>query len=290
MKRCLALSLLLAGLVATHQTHGADKWVVVTSQAQPAYTQKKFEGDHPRLEHYVLMEGRYYAGGVVDGSLEKMTFRKIAESFAPELARKNYLPAKEIKEADLLIVIDWGATLPRAGNRELRAETGIRTDYGDVGGVHTANMFSPDENALQFDRMEQLTEQIDTAVQSATNAGLLGYNKELHRLGRGLMAGEEESSLRADLSRERYFVIIKAYDLKAASKEGARRPVWTLHANVGSPGNNFNTALTKIGNVAVDFFGRSTDKIQSLKARPRDGVVVVGDVTIVNEPPSNAEK
>jgi hypothetical protein len=92
---------LLAGLPSA----GADDHVAVISTASPEYTQRKFAGGEPRTETYVFLEGRFFEGATVDRSLEKMTFRRIAEYLAPELAKQNYLPARAIAQADLLLVV-----------------------------------------------------------------------------------------------------------------------------------------------------------------------------------------
>lgn len=57
----------------------ADSTVALTADANPGYTKRKYEGGKPRTETYVLMEGKFAEGTTVDRSLDKMTFRQIAE-------------------------------------------------------------------------------------------------------------------------------------------------------------------------------------------------------------------
>jgi hypothetical protein len=91
----------------------ADPRVVVSATANAEYTQRKFGGEKTTPESYVVMQGHYFEASIVDHSIDRMPFRRIAEIFAPELARRQYWPAKDAKDADLLIVVHWGTTMPR---------------------------------------------------------------------------------------------------------------------------------------------------------------------------------
>ena len=55
----------------------------------------------------------------------------------------------------------------------------------------------------------------------------------------------EERTLRLDLSTERYFIIMKAFDLKTLGKNA--KPVWIVYLNTRSPGINFTTAVGRLG-------------------------------------------
>ena len=54
----------------------------------------------------------------VDRSVARTPFRNIAEYLGVELSRQNYLPARTVKEAQLLIVVHWGTTIPAVTNQE----------------------------------------------------------------------------------------------------------------------------------------------------------------------------
>jgi hypothetical protein len=81
----------------------------------------------------------------------------------------------------------------------------------------------------------------------------------------------------------RYFIILRAYDLHAATPAARNRAVWTLHLNVGSPGNNFRMAVDRMSVAAVDFVGRSTDNIVTFQGPVREGKVEIGQVVILGE-------
>ena len=107
--------------------------------------------------------------------------------------------------------------------------------------------------------------------------------KNLRQLGRRMMSSAEEQTLRLDLSQMRYFIILKAYNLHAATRAERGRAVWTLHLNMSSPGNNFHTALASMSVAAADFVGRTTDEVQTVRQPVREGHVEIGPLLILGE-------
>ncbi len=279
----------------------ADRHVTVTASADPAYMRHKFSGTEPVAESYVFAQGQHYEGVRRDYSIEQMNFRQIAEYLAPGLARASFFPTKDLKAADLLLVVHWGTTKPRVS-------TEVRTGFPTAGGSPApmkdpAQMLSsildgetdllgaaasiPDsvsERETRFDEAVQMTDPTDRNLAAWSNAQLLGYTKDLRRFSLTIAPSTEEYTLRANLEEERYFVIVKAYDLREFAESGRRRrPVWTLFANVRSPGNNFATALGLMGASASSYFGRETNGVQTVEPKPQTGTVLLGPLIILGE-------
>jgi hypothetical protein len=287
----------------------ADPNVIVSATASPEYTQRKYGGAKTTAESYVVMPGHYFEGGIVDRSIEQMPFRRIAEIFAPELARQQYWPAKDAKDADLLIVVHWGTTVPQISTIEMQARTSPLPDLSairhdkelrmataagfDQDGKLTrlaepvsgllAEHMNEDGQLLQFENLEQLSDQIVNDYSMASSAQLLGYTKDLRKYGKQLVSSAEEYSLRLDLTQMRYFIILRAYDLHASTPAARNRAVWTLHLNVSSPGNNFNTAIDRMCVAAVNYVGRSTDEVETVRQPVREGKVEIGPLVILGE-------
>lgn len=280
----------------------ADRHVAVNAVASPGYEQQRRGPDGKiRTETYVFTPGHCFEGATADRSLERMPFRRIAEFLAPELARRNYLPSKDPKTADLLLVVHWGATIPHVASQEMRGETTTEftspesaaaggatdadpTNTGDftqdlmnsVGGSET-------DRALEYQGLERMAEQTAGDLTSGSNLALLGYARHLHKLGRGLLVGPEMDTLRADLVGERYFLIVCAYDLRAPATPAPRRRLWTLYVNMRSPGTNFTEAVGRMSTAAADFFGRTTDRVETVRPKLREGRVELGDLIILGE-------
>jgi len=279
----------------------ADQHVAVVSTASPEYTQRKFAGGEPRTETYVFLEGRFFEGTTADRSIEKMSFRRIAEFLAPELAKQKYLPARELGQADLLLVVHWGTTIPRITTNQMRSIETISLDnslektlesdikatiIGDSVALELLlnTTGSEADRQIGHEQFERLAANLDLASGLASNAQLLGYALELNRLGKRAFSSTEEGTLLSDLGSERYFVIVKAYDLHAPVEPGRKnRALWTLHVNIRSPGQNFVTALNLMGPAAAHYFGRTTDGVMTLRPKERRGQVTLGELVIIGE-------
>jgi hypothetical protein len=247
------------------------------------------------------MQGHFYEGDTADQSVDRMPFRHLAEVFAPELARRQYFPARDVKSADLLLVVHWGTTQPRPSLLEMTGRTSprldtsasdadrqLRIDRASGGNDPVAGLMAELANdgarLQQEDALAQIADHVAIDQSSANLAQLLGYTRELRQLAAGQGTTADEYTLRSDLKQERYFIILRAYDLRqTAPPDGPRRPVWTLHLNMSSPGNNFTGAIARMSAAAVDFVGRTTDHVATVRPRVREGRVEVGPLTIVNE-------
>jgi hypothetical protein len=289
---CLACLLLATGPAAF-----ADPRVAVVAKADPAYTARKFGDGKAAVETYVVMQGHYFDGLTVDHSIERMPFRQIAEYLGVELARENYLPAKTIKDAQLLIVVHWGTTIPRLAVQEAFGGTNLTspvTGAADIAAFakeHPTGTFEdglpPAPDTTQTPEANDLPGVADRLIGSMTQGNavtLLGYNEELYRLRKNLWSGTKEAVLNDHLTHERYFITLFAYDLREESTPGrTRKPLWSVHLNISSPGNNFNTALTRISSVAVNFAGRTTDGMETVRPTEREGKVTLGEMVILGE-------
>ncbi len=275
----------------------ADGNVIVNSVASAEYTARKYPNGEAKEESYVIMQGHFFEGVSVDGSIDRLPFRRIAEIFAPELAKRKYLPAKSTREADLLIVVHWGTTQPHVTADEMRAKDSPITDPSTDPNVLAHNSLveqnsdnylgllfgshDPAAEMLYREQFDELAGQAGAEMTTATNAQLLGYTGELRRYKNQMMTSTEEEALRLDLRKERYFLILKAYDLHTPKTAAPRRAVWTLYMNMSSAGNNFTTALDRMSVAAAKFAGQPTDHVTTLKPAPREGRVDIGTPVMI---------
>lgn len=308
MRHSLRLLLCTGALLAAGPVLRADRHVVVVARAHPDYTQARLGTDGSlRPESYVLMQGNHYPGLTVDRTLERMSFREIAGQLAPELAKRQYLPAASPVGADLLLVVHWGTTTPKVSVQEMTGHVTTDVDHDRLM-VETMREFNvpldlegnfqglPDAVQLdyghernleqEFERLDQLTDEFTQQRRRSDSVTLLGYNEELRRLGKRAWTGEIERSLRHDLNTERYFIIVRAYELQRRTAGVLpNRPVWTMHLNISSPGNNFRTALARMGTVAGAFAGQEGGAAETVKVRdrPLTGTVQLGELVILGE-------
>lgn len=286
----------ITGLAAT-QAFAANQ-IALTSVAKEGYAAGRKDGDTLRPETFVFMQGRHFSGITRDPSIEKMPFRRIAEYLVPQLAKQNYVPAKELAKADLLLVVHWGTTTPHVSERTLlaresasapisesfdvMAHNNLVASMGDDGAAAMVSSYNPEGDILRTENLERIAEQTQADFSGSSNAKLLGYSRTLARMGKKSNTTTSEETLRGDLSSERYFLIVRAYDLREKAKKN-RRPIWTLHVNVRSPGNNFETALSRMSHASADYFGLTTDEVETIKPRIRGGDVIIPPFKIMGE-------
>ncbi len=294
--RLIVVCLLLGGPLSAF----ADPGVAVTAKSDPAYTERKFGQGRAAPETYVFLQGSYFDGQTVDRSIERMPFRRIAEYLGTELSRQNYLPARSAGEADLLLVVHWGTTTPRASRQEMFGQNSLTSPApgaADIAAEALANPMGPSDlppppdttMTPEANDLGGIADRLAGNITEGNAAALLGYQDEIHRLGKRAYADARNDIINFHLTNERYFITLMAYDLKAAAGPGRRRPVWTLHLNISSPGNNFSTALARISAVAVNFAGRTTSEMQTVRPRERTGTVTIAPLIILGEvnPASN---
>jgi hypothetical protein len=130
-----------------------------------------------------------------------------------------------------------------------------------------------DRLLLNMAALEQDTNNMSNQASNARILQLLGYTRFLRNPA---MLSAEAGSLASDLCQERYFIILRAYDLHAPTAAGRSRAIWTVWLNMSSPGNNFQTALDRMSAVAADYVGRTTDRVETVRPPPREGKVEIG--------------
>jgi hypothetical protein len=222
-----AAALLPAALRASH-----IDFVIVNATASPDYTNRKFANGSPRPETYVFYEGKYFDGTTHDASIARTSFLDIARILAPNLAKQNYLPTRDVAGADLLIVVNWGTTATDQTTSKSDAEFQFRfkDEFSDVQSYNTAvagyqagqggaMALPPDPANVTMDLMTDQAKAMSAQKYSEFNASLLGYTNTLrkemsHQWASANGLGSEAESHLSDLNEERYFVILQVYDFQ----------------------------------------------------------------------------
>src|SRR6187549_1988293 len=137
----------------------AAKPVAAVGKANNSYLERRLVDGKPRRETYVFMEGNRIKGGTVDRSIERMPFREIAEFLAPKLTTQNYWPTSDVKEADLVLLVHWGVTHPRASLNDMTS----RIDLG----------FNPGKDS-EFGQSPSVKEYLGTSNESLSEQPVIG--------------------------------------------------------------------------------------------------------------------
>lgn len=266
-KIVLLLSILFA---AVSLLAGRNDAIAVSSNAVAEYVRGRDADGKPRPESYVFMEGVHLAGNTRDGSEERMTFAQISQTLAVSLAKQNYYPATEVSSANLLIRVYWGTTItyedPQRDQNIERLNTAL------------SNMQSATDANMPVDVLEMRSAMNDNAYeannQSAAverNARLLGYKLSLLREEKKLYASTTEQTMRMELSEERYFVVLMAYDYQFMRREKKPKLLWVTRLSIRGPGNNFTEALPALAVAGRDVFGQNLEDLKRIKVRDLPG-------------------
>ena len=311
MKNPIVL-LAAAVLLAPAMRADHEDFVVVNATASPAYTQQKFANGVPKPESYVFLEGKYFSGTTHDGSISHMGIMDIAKVLAPNLAKQNYIPTKDTKGADLVLVVNWGTTVidetgkksdPNTSFQMTDASQAVSAYNGSLGSGSSPPPASGDSpnlgsgnqalGQLTFDLMQNQANATSALKYAEYNADLLGYTKTLRKEESAQWASADglnsdaESHL-SDLQEERYFVILVAYDYQkilhgGKTADGSPAPLWELRMNIRANGNNFVEALPAMSAVASNYFGKQSDDLMSAQTDVgRDGRVEIGPLKVLS--------
>ncbi|HEX3730096.1 MAG TPA: hypothetical protein VHV47_09850 [Opitutaceae bacterium] len=266
----LAVVSLLLLLPAAARADHVD-FVTISSSASKAYDQQRTTPSGPKPQTYVFYQGRFFAGGTHDPSIDHFTFNDVVHDLAPTLAKQNFLPTRDPKAADLLIVVNWGTTLEDYNSETSNPEYQFaqQQEQQDIA-IDLASGSPIVQPALGFDASGDRTNALSSMSAQEQNARLLGYNAQLRkeewRSWTMPIMDAEELSHRSDLIEERYFVILKAYDYQDIlhhHPKGEAKPqpkaVWEIHMNVRAVGNNFTQALPAMARVAAAYYGKGLD-------------------------------
>jgi hypothetical protein len=288
----LAALLALAGPLRAEGTPPTDP-VAVAASSTAEYRRAKFGPGAPRPESYLFFQGKYYGGTVHDSDLEHAQFTDIAKILAVNLVRQNYFPTKDRTNADLLIVVHWGATStdvePNYGDD--RAALGNMSSKYDVALQKYMNgkgpPYPPDVSGLQGQLGLVDSEQGVITSQIDANARLLGFDgqiaKEQAKGTTDLTAvSTAEKDLITSLDEERYFVILMAYDYRSMKKGSIPKLLWSTRFSIRAPGNKFTAALPAMSKAAAAYFGRSIDGLETVKpALIPEGRIDVGEPKVI---------
>ncbi len=320
MKRFLfLLGAMAPAFLATMPPAAASNDSIVTavySEARSDYVRPKLPDGSVKREYYAIANGGYSPGAARDRSIDDVKFPAIAGLVAEFLAQQNYLLANDAKSADLLLVISWGTTITANDPTYRNAQKGMLDSMNhfntanaaaeaaaDAGrGMDIAGIQSPEAslrdaareqlfgNLYQMRMFEDMRYSAD-----AQNARLLGYTQDLNRRdgpARFAGGGTAYDDLISEVESARYYVIIAAYDFRAATQQRKQKLLWVTRVSIQSQGNKFDRDLEAMLASASHYFGSPS---HGLIRRYREGTVNIGELKVIGvepdaRPPARAEE
>ena len=263
---------------------GDDAGVVaVYSSVSPAYTRAILPGGAFKPETYAFGEGGSWGGSLNDFTIDKLHFLDIAQVISPTLAGQNYLPAKDPRQTDLLIMVYWGTTSGTT-DRSSSAEYQIGNQM-----IKEAMMMplSTSMNASFISVLSQADVMIAMGnrlrdQQNLENAKVLGYLPEMARLERfkgTVFNAAYRQVVVDDVEENRYFVVLLAYDFQTLWKHKQRRLLWETRFSLPERRNDFSKALAAMAENASRYFGQDSHGL--IRKRLPETLVTVGEPQVL---------
>lgn len=304
--RYFPIGALVIGALFLVRTAVASEDSLVTavySKASNDYTRTKMPDGSYKRETYAISNGGYSPGIARDESIDALKFPTIAGIVAQHLARQNYFLAQNAKSAELLLVIAWGKSVPfddgsyrSVQNQTLTAMNQVKlsTPTGpqerSADGIQTPaqalNDAARSELEGQLFQLQMANSMRDQANEK--NARLLGYMKEINSrndMSRFAGAGTYYDDLISDIETDRYYVIVSAYDFRAATQEKKQKLLWTTRVSIQAQGNRFDERLMAMLDNASRHFGQGNGQlIRQYQRAPR---VKLGELQILGQVPDS---
>ena len=298
----------LFGFVAAQASAAEDSLTTaVSSHVKNGYERKKLPDGSFKPEYYAISNGGYAAGIGHDPSSDEVPFPTVAGVVAQHLAAKNYFLAKDSKSADLLLVIQWGSTIPsnnsvyrnqldqlsismanmrNANDSGARGADGIQSDGGAAAGAAKSELVG------SLLMMQMANNMRDKANEH--NAILLGYIDTVNDMNdqrRFAGGGTSFDDLISDIENKRYYVIITAYDFKSAVQDKSKKVLWSTRVSIQAQGNRFNERLvTMIANAAQKFGQESGRLIRQYQRAPKINLGELKFLGVVSDESAKAKK
>ena len=251
----------------------------VSAKVSKDYHRSRLPDGSFQPETYSLGSGGHLPDSYNDPSLDKFRFEHIARILAGPLADQGYVPARDLSNERLIILVFWGAT---NGADDFSSSVGAGAysratdDLRQFGaGAARARLDAAKAQLLSDDQMRIQTDR--------SNAKLLGYDP-LGDIGsdHGTFASSPASvspfqgDLLSEIEANRYFVILMAYDAQLFRKEKKHKLLWETRFSVDADRNAFSNALPSMAQYAGHYFGQDSSGL--VRRRVPDGKVDVGEM------------
>ena len=266
--------------------------VSVRGQVAPDYRRQKLPDGSFKPERYVIADGGKFDETFRDASFDKVSYPQVAGIVARHLATQKYFLAPTTKEADLLIAIYWGATVPLNGAQyNLAVDTLSRAVSESMasgpgapapgGGTQPNN---PDmSGSLEFAMAGMELENRYRDTMATTNARILGYIEAINDRWDMMPwadIGDLKRVYQDDIEQERYYVVVMAYDLRKLLAGDRKAVRWVTRISIDAQGTSFDERFAQMVASAAPTFGQALPLRRRFYADPS---VTLGELKFLGE-------
>jgi hypothetical protein len=286
---------LCAALLGTPAAHAEDI-VAISSKVSKGYVRKKLPDGTFATETYAFGKGDDWSGARVDASIDRMDFIDVARVIGVPLAKQKYVPTRDQRTTNLLIMVYWGTTrAPEHASESHSLQMAHEADRNQDMALMAVNSALKNNNAGDLKVAKTNMAAADADMRSAIaglqaedqrredtdmkTAALLGYDSwwtaTNYAAGGGVRAYQKKDML-DELEEDRYFVVLMAYDFQELLGKKKSTLLWEAHISIREHSNQFDKRLAAMMDESSPFFGADSQGLHHL-ALP-DGKVEVGPV------------
>jgi hypothetical protein len=221
----------------------SDTTTAVFSGVSEDYARSKLPDGSYATESYAFGKGGYYGSSSSDATIDGESFMGIARTIAQPLADHNFLPTRDPKKANLLIMVYWGAT---SGTIDPSSENFI---------------YDREERPKAVSWSPELLGPVSLqgGLVDLRNAMILGYAGEIAGTHpRGVIHNVKRDDLIDDIEHNRYFVVMMAYDFQLMWREKKHKLLWETRFSIREAGNDFAKMLPAMTRYASQYFGQDS--------------------------------
>jgi hypothetical protein len=265
--------LTLVILFLTNCLQAANNRIIIKTVASEEYVKQRASDDKKKIQSYNFFEGRYYPGNSKDNSLERFTFTDIIQDMAVHLQKQGYYNSPVVGEADLLIVVHYGATDYEESFFDLMGYNSLE-DMGYSDDMDASAMAGFQSNLSFMDTMNSANDQSRFGT-----SRLLGMEEAYMQS----TPSWEREELEWQLTESRYFVILMAYDFPLL-KQGETKLLWSTRYSIRAIGQPFDQAVKDMNLVAADYFGKNLKGLNKTRVTDKSHVEF-GEIEVLGTEP-----
>ncbi len=293
----LALALSLSGASATEKAK-KPRQTIAHSLVSPNYQRERLESGGWKKETYALAIGKPLDPTRSDSSLTALSVEEMAEILAKALDRQDYVAESNPEKTDLMIVVNWGKTIPFNDGLKQQALDGLNSSFNQIDGLDLdferggSVTFSSTPAEAELENLLTIQSMADRARRQANdyNAKLLGFAPDLaEHYADDTLGGPQRliyDDLVAEIEAPRYFVILVAYDFHKLVEKKEKDVLWITRFSMRAQGRSFNEELANMARSASQFFGKRSGKI---RRNLLPGEIKMGELEVIEHIPESEQ-
>jgi hypothetical protein len=253
-------SVSLSGAGPFSSISDSESLTAVSSSAHNGYVRARQADGSYQPETFAFGNGRFLEAFqtdqflVSDPTIDTVGFPAIARMIAKPLASQNYLPARDPKSTNLLIMVTWGRT---------------------IGGVNISD--GNQRDFLNYNNAKLLGFDSEGSIRAMLDPSAVFFGRSF----RSYLLANVHSDVLSAVEENRYFVILRAYDFQSAWKQRKLKLLWVTRFSLSERRHDFERDLPAMAQDAALYFGQDTYGIV-MKPIP-EGQVHIGEVRQIDD-------